>query len=84
MAKADLALINGNIYVIDESNSIVQAVACKNGRIIFVGGTDEIRSFIGPHTQVIDLEGNTVLPGLIDSHVHVPGNAFNVLYCQRR
>ena len=80
MAKADLALINGHIYTIDQSESVVEAVACKNERIVFVGNMNEVESFIDSNTKVIDLHGKTVLPGLIDSHLHVPGNAYNVLY----
>ena len=67
---ADLVLRNGKILTIDASDSIVQAVAIAGGRIVAVGSNDDLRSRIGPGTQVIDLAGRTVTPGLIDAHVH--------------
>ncbi len=68
---ADLALINGKIVTIDESESIEEAVAVKFGLIVAVGKDDEIRGFIGEGTTVIDLKGRTVIPGFIDSHCHM-------------
>ena len=70
-ANADLILHNGKIVTVDAKFSIVQAIAIRNGRIAAVG-TDEtvLQAERGPHTQVIDLAGKTVLPGLFDNHVH--------------
>jgi opacity protein-like surface antigen len=51
----------------------VEAVALKNGRIIFTGSTVEVKKFISASTQVIDVKGGTVIPGLVDSHTHVAG-----------
>jgi predicted amidohydrolase YtcJ len=68
---ADLVLINGKIITVDLQDHIVQAVAAKDGKISAVGTTEEIRGYIGPDTQVIDLGGKTVTPGLIDSHAHI-------------
>jgi predicted amidohydrolase YtcJ len=62
----DLALVNGKFLTLDDKNSIVPAVAIRNGRIAEVGHAQAI----GPCAQTINLRGATVIPGLIDSHVH--------------
>lgn len=70
-AEADLILYNGKIVTVDAGFSIREAVAVKGGRITAVGTSRQIlRSERGPRTRAIDLAGRTVLPGLIDSHVH--------------
>lgn len=70
-ADADLILYNGKIVTVDAAFSIQQAVAVKNGRITAVGDSQQIlRAERGPRTRLIDLAGRTVLPGLIDSHLH--------------
>jgi len=70
-ADADLILYNGKIVTVDPNFSIRQAVAIKNGRIAAVGANQPIlKAERGPSTRVIDLGGRTVLPGLIDSHLH--------------
>ena len=63
----DLALINGRFLTMDDKNSVVSAVAIRNGRIAEVGRHAQA---IGPCAQTINLRGATVIPGLIDSHVH--------------
>ncbi len=70
-ADADLILHNGKIVTVDAKFSIQQAVAIKNGRIAAVGSDREVlKAERGPRTRVVDLRGRTVLPGLIDSHLH--------------
>jgi predicted amidohydrolase YtcJ len=70
-ADADLIFHNGRIVTVDQQFSIRQAVALKANRIVRVGTDSEVlRSERGPQTKVIDLAGRTVLPGLIDSHLH--------------
>jgi len=64
---ADLILLNGRIATQDERRSMVQALAIKDGRILATGGDAEIRGYQG---RRIDLNGRTVIPGLIDSHSH--------------
>ena len=67
---ADLVLKNGKIVTMDEKESIVEAVAVKYGRIIKVGSNDDVKGYVGSGTEVIDLKGRTVTPGLIDTHCH--------------
>jgi predicted amidohydrolase YtcJ len=73
-ANADILLFNGKIVTVDPKFTIAQAVAIKGGRIIKVGDTKAVfATENGPRTQRIDLKGRTVLPGLVDSHVHPLG-----------
>ncbi|HEX6769479.1 MAG TPA: amidohydrolase, partial [Candidatus Binatia bacterium] len=67
---ADLVLRGGKILTVDGAFSIKQAVAIRDGLLVAVGSDGEIRDYIGPQTRVIDLAGRTVIPGLIDSHIH--------------
>jgi hypothetical protein len=70
-ADADLILSNGRIVTVDRGFSVQEAVAVKAGRIIMVGSSQTVlNQQKGPKTRVIDLRGRTVLPGLIDAHVH--------------
>ncbi len=68
----DLILHNGKIVTVNPQFSIAEAVTVQGERITAVGGSDEILGLAGPNTRTIDLNGKTVLPGLIDSHVHAP------------
>jgi len=69
-APADLVLLNGAVLTVDARDTVAEAVAVSGGRIVAVGTSAEIRPRIGPATQVVDLAGRAVTPGLIDSHVH--------------
>jgi len=70
---ADTVYLNGNIYTVDENFSKAEALAIKGQHIVGVGTNEEVNNFIGTTTQVIDLEGKTVIPGLIEGHMHYPG-----------
>ncbi len=72
-AMADLLLINGKIVTVDPDFSILEAVAVKDGKIVAVGTTSELKNWKGSGTEMIDLAGKMVLPGLIDSHLHMVG-----------
>ena len=50
-----------------------QAIAVKGDRIVFVGTNAAAQKYVGPNTRVVDLKGNTVLPGFTDSHQHLSG-----------
>jgi hypothetical protein len=65
-----LALIHGNVLTIDKSNLKAQAVLVQDDKIVAVGSDKEITSQIDPDTEVIDLQGRTMLPGFIDCHAH--------------
>lgn len=77
---ADVVLTNGVIYAADTDDSVREAVAVKGERLVFVGGSHEVRRYIGPATRVIDLAGKMVIPGMIDTHIHPPGLSLSTLY----
>jgi predicted amidohydrolase YtcJ len=64
-------LYDGTIRTVDADQSVVEAVAVRDGEFLAVGETDEIRDLVGPETAERDLEGRAVIPGLIDSHIHM-------------
>ena len=68
--SADIALVNGKVLTVDADFSTQQAVAIRGERIVSVGSNARIRSLVGSNTKVIDLQGKTLIPGLIDNHVH--------------
>ena len=67
---ADLLLVNGKIITQDASSSVSAALAIEAGHVVATGSATELRKLAGPSTRVIDLGGRTVIPGLIDSHIH--------------
>jgi len=71
---ADVILYNGKVATVDESFAIAEAIAIADGRILRVGLNVDVLASRGDETEMIDLQGKLVLPGLIDSHVH-PGGA---------
>lgn len=77
---ADTVLLNGVVYTADKGDSIYEAVAVQGKKILCVGSSDEIRSYIRENTTVIDLQGKMVIPGMIDSHIHPPGLSLLELY----
>ncbi len=70
-AAPDLILSNGKIVTVDERFTIAQAVAIAGDRIVAVGSNQEIAKLAGPQTRRVDLAGRTVIPGLIDNHMHL-------------
>ena len=73
--RAEVMYYNGNIVTMDPEQPIAEAVTIADGRIRAVGTTQEVGRSIGPETKQINLNGRTVVPGLIDSHVHPIGAA---------
>jgi len=69
-AQVDTVLLNGKILTVDRTSSTVEALAISGDRIIAVGTSADIRRLAVAPTRVIDLQGRTVIPGLIDSHMH--------------
>jgi predicted amidohydrolase YtcJ len=70
---ADGLFLNGNVYTVNENQPHAEAVAVKGDRILFVGSNEDVARMQGPATHVIDLQGQTVVPGLTDSHYHIFG-----------
>lgn len=71
---------NGLFYTNDEEKNYVSAIAVLGGKIIAVGTEEDIEMLVGPNTEIIDLAGNMVLPGMIDCHIHPPGNMLYELF----
>jgi len=67
---ADLVLTNGNVITVDEKRPAAEAIAVTDGMITAVGTATDISRFIGDSTEIIDLEGKTAIPGLIEGHGH--------------
>ena len=68
--SADTVLVNGKILTVDSRFSTREALAIRDGKITSVGSSADVRKLAGSQTRVIDLQGRTVIPGLIDSHMH--------------
>ncbi|MCP4543911.1 MAG: amidohydrolase [Chloroflexi bacterium] len=67
----DLILLDGKVFTLDDENTIAQAVAVKDGRIVAVGRDAEISALAGPGTRRLPLAGRAVIPGIFDSHIHL-------------
>jgi predicted amidohydrolase YtcJ len=80
--SADLVLIHGHILTVDVKDSAVQAMAIQHGQIVSVGSDAEVLKFAGNGSgiRVIDLQGHTATPGLIDTHAHITQGGVNELY----
>jgi len=76
--SADMVFLDGRVITVDKSFSIAQAVAIKDGKFIAVGKDAEIKELIGRHTKVFNLSGKTVVPGFIDSHLHMKWTGLNL------
>ncbi len=68
---ADLALVKGNVRTMNPHQPLAQAVAIRGNRIVKVGSDEDVKRLVGKATKVVDLGGKTVVPGLIDTHIHV-------------
>lgn len=69
-APAELVLTNARIYTVEEAQPWAEAIAIDGGEIVFVGAAEEAEAWIGEATEVLDLDGRLVLPGLHDVHLH--------------
>jgi predicted amidohydrolase YtcJ len=67
---ADTVFRNGFVYTVDQRESVEQALAVDDGRIVYVGGNRGARRYIGGRTEVVDLRGRMVMPGLHEGHIH--------------
>ncbi|MEC5423283.1 amidohydrolase [Virgibacillus sp. C22-A2] len=77
--EADLILINANVITMDEALPKANSVVVKDGLIIFVGDKEDSLSWQGDNTEITDLNGKTVLPGFVESHIHPALYGLNLL-----
>ncbi len=68
--QPEAIFFNGKIVTMDSGGSTVNGVAVKDGKILKAGNSDDIKKLAGPSTSMLDLQGKTVVPGLIDAHCH--------------
>jgi predicted amidohydrolase YtcJ len=78
--RAQLVLFNGRILTVDPHDTIVQALAIRDGKIVAVGSDRDILRLAGAATKRIDLRGRTATPGLVDSHAHIADGGVEELY----
>jgi predicted amidohydrolase YtcJ len=78
---ADVVYRHGTVYTVDQSRTVAQALALAGGKIVYVGTDAGTKPLIGKNTRVIDLDGHTVLPGLIDGHMHPVAAGLDLLKC---
>lgn len=81
---ASQAFINGEVITMDANNAIAQAVFVQQNQIVAVGDNAQIEALIDKKTIVYDLQGKTLLPGLIDSHSHFPGSGMSLFMADLR
>ncbi len=70
---ADLIVTDARIYTVDEMRPVAEAMAVADGRVLFVGSARGAESLRGSTTQVLDLDGKAVIPGMVDAHAHLLG-----------
>ena len=80
-APADLVYRNGRIYTADANDRLVQALAVRNGRIVYVGDDAGVAEFVGAKTTVKDLAGGFLMPGLVDGHMHPMEGGVRAIGC---
>lgn len=78
--SADILLRGGVIHTVDANQPIAEAIAVSGNEIVFVGNNNAAAAYIGPATEVVELEGRLVLPGMVDAHLHPLGGAVKELY----
>jgi predicted amidohydrolase YtcJ len=78
---ADAVLRNAYVYTVDAQDSVQQAVAIRDGKIVYVGKNSGVAPFIGTGTKITDLHGQMVMPGLVDGHMHPLAGGSVLLKC---
>lgn len=78
---ADTVLRNGFVYTVDSAESVHQAVAVRAGKIVYVGTDSGAQHYVGAQTEVIDLAGRMLMPGLVDGHLHAMSGGAQRLMC---
>jgi len=69
--QADFVMTNGKVYTVNEKQPWAEAVVVKGNEIVFIGSTADAQKLIGENTKVADLGGRMVMPGMIDTHLHI-------------
>ena len=75
--SVDLIIHGGSIYTVDSTNSKVESVALRDGLIYQTGDFNKIISLRDQNTEMIDLNGRTMIPGFIEGHGHIMGTGYN-------
>jgi len=78
--KADFVLNNAQVYTVNKNQPNAEAVAVKDGKIIFVGSNEDVKKYIGDKTEVIDSKGQFVMPGFIEGHGHIHGLGSSLIH----
>ncbi len=73
--RADLIVVNARIYTVDNARPMASAMAVRSERVVFVGSDAEARTLASAATRILDVQGRTVIPGMVDAHVHLLGLA---------
>jgi len=73
----ELIFVNGKFSTLDRANPTAQAVAIRDGRFTAVGSQHDVMQLADQHTKVVDVQGRCVIPGLIDSHMHIIRGGLN-------
>src|SRR5690606_36012414 len=76
MSRKDLIIINAKVTTLDRGNPSVEAVAIRDGKFLAVGSEAEIRA-AAPEAETVDAKGRRLIPGLIDSHIHIIRGGLN-------
>ncbi|MCP4347222.1 MAG: amidohydrolase family protein [Desulfobacterales bacterium] len=77
---ADTVLVKGQFYTVDKDNSLAEAVAIKDGIIVYAGSMEGIDAYSGEQTEVVDLEGKFAMPSFVESHLHPLSTAYDRLF----
>src|SRR5262249_23033650 len=67
---ADLILVNAEVLTMDPGRPTARSLAIRENQIVAIGTDAEVKKLRGPHTRVMDLGGRTVIPGIVDTHIH--------------
>lgn len=71
--QADMVLNNAQVYTVNKEQPNAEAIAIKDGKIVFVGNNEDVKKYIGEKTEVMDCNGQFVMPGIIEGHGHIHG-----------
>ncbi|MHA1198133.1 MAG: amidohydrolase [Candidatus Heimdallarchaeaceae archaeon] len=82
--SADFVILSANVWTIDENHSKAEAIAIYQDTIMKVGSNEEIKPLVGSETEVITLNGESVIPGFIDAHTHIAWNGMDKVYLDLR